>query len=183
VHDLLVAAELPAAEIAAREAEFFAHYLGVLDAEIGDGGGVRLFPGVALLVEALSAAAGCVVGLLTGNVEGGARIKLRATGLLPHFRLGAYGSDHRDRTRLPAVAAGRAEALVGRPFRGREVVVVGDTPLDVGCGRAFGAACVAVATGRHTVGDLTASGADHVFPDFGETARVLATILDGRVGA
>jgi phosphoglycolate phosphatase-like HAD superfamily hydrolase len=179
VRDLLVAAGLPLADVAARQGEFFSSYLGCLEKEIGDGRLVRLFPGVAGLVETLAAAEACVVGLLTGNVEAGARIKLRSTGLWPRFRLGAYGSDDADRTRLPGVAAERARALVGRTFRGADVVVIGDTPLDVGCGRAFGARCIAVATGRHTVDDLTACAADHVFRDFSDTARVVTAILDG----
>jgi phosphoglycolate phosphatase len=178
VRDLLVAAGLSPDVVHAREPAFFAHYLEVLEGEIGDGERVQLYPGAAALVERLAGSEGCVVGLLTGNVEGGARIKLRSTGLWPQFRLGAYGSDHADRTRLPGVAAARAQRLTRRVFRGADVVVLGDTPLDVGCGRAFGARCIAVATGRHTVDDLTACAADHVFPDLSETDRVVAAIFD-----
>lgn len=182
VRDLMRAAGLPPAAVAGGEPDFYARYLEHLEREIGDGRGVRLYSGVAPLVEALAASERCLVGLLTGNIEGGARLKLRSTGLWPRFRVGAYGSDDADRTRLPAVAAGRAEALVRRAFRGADLVIVGDTPLDVGCGRAFGAACVAVATGRHTVADLTACGPDHVFADLSDTDRVLAAILDGAAG-
>jgi phosphoglycolate phosphatase-like HAD superfamily hydrolase len=177
VRDLLRAAGLPAATIGAGEGTFFARYLEHLEGEIGDGAQVALYPGVARVVEALAGADTCLVGLLTGNIEAGARLKLRSTGLWPRFRLGAYGSDNADRTCLPAVAASRAEALVGRAFRGADVVIVGDTPLDVGCARAFGATAVAVATGRHSVDDLTACRADHVFADLGDTERVLAAIL------
>lgn len=179
IRDLLTAAGLESAEIAAREARLFARYVECLEAEIADGSRVRLYPGVAALVEALAAREACVVGLLTGNIEAGARIKLRPTGLLPRFRLGAYGSDDADRTRLPAVAARRAEALLGRPFRGRDLVIVGDTPRDVACARAFGAACVAVATGRHSVTDLEASAPDFAFPDLADTDRVMAAIFEG----
>jgi phosphoglycolate phosphatase len=182
IRDLLGAAGLPPADIAARERALYGRYLEHLEAEIGDGRGVRLLPGVTALVEALAAHPACVVGLLTGNIEGGARVKLRSTGLWPRFRLGAYGSDDGDRTRLPAVAARRAEALVGRPFRGRDLVVIGDTPRDVGCGRAFGAVCVAVATGWHPVAELQDCGPDHVFADLSETDRVIAAILDGHPG-
>jgi phosphoglycolate phosphatase-like HAD superfamily hydrolase len=179
VRDLMTAAGLEPEAIATREPAFFARYLEHLDVEIGDGRRVVLYPGVARLVETLAAHEGCLVGLLTGNVEGGARLKLRSTGLWPRFRLGAYGSDEADRTRLPAVAAGRAEALVGRAFRGPDVVVVGDTPLDVGCARAFGACAIAVGTGWHSVDDLVACGPDHVFADLSDTERVVGAILDG----
>ena len=178
IRDLLTAAGLGPMEIAAREARLFARYVECLEVEVGDGSRVTLHAGVAALVEALAARTGCVVGLLTGNIEAGARIKLRPTGLLPRFRLGAYGSDEADRTRLPAVAARRAEALFGRAFRGRDLVIIGDTPRDVACARAFGAACVAVATGRHDVQHLAACAPDFVFPDLTDTGQVMAAILD-----
>jgi len=179
VRDLLAAAGLEANAVAAREVEFFARYLQQLEVEIGDGSRVVVYPGVSRLVQALAACDHCVVGLLTGNIEGGARLKLGPTGLWPHFRLGAYGSDEADRTRLPAIAARRAEMLVGRPFRGGDLVIVGDTPLDVGCARAFGARAIAVGTGWHSVDDLAACAPDHVFPDLADTERVMAAILDG----
>jgi phosphoglycolate phosphatase-like HAD superfamily hydrolase len=179
LRDLMAAAGLAPAAVSAGQAAFFDRYLEHLARDLGDGSRVKLYPGVARLVETLARDPRCVVGLLTGNVEGGARLKLQPTGLWPHFRLGAYGSDDADRTRLPAVAAARATALVGRPFQGRDLVVLGDTPLDVGCARAFGAAAIAVATGWHAVDDLAACQPDHVFPDLSDTERVLAAILDG----
>jgi len=80
---------------------------------------------------------------------------------------------------LPAVAARRAEALVGRPFAGADVVVIGDTPRDIDCARAFGARAIAVATGWHTLADLEAHGPDRLFSDLGDVDRVVAAILDG----
>jgi len=180
LRDLMAAAQVPAEVVTERESRLFARYAEYLDAEVGDGGGVSVYPGAKVLVERLSAADDCVVGLLTGNIEAGARIKLRPTGLWPRFRLGAYGSDHADRNRLPAVAARRAKALVGRPFRGSDVIVIGDTPRDIECARAFGASAIAVATGRLGVADLGAHRPDHLFPDLADTERVLAAIRDGR---
>jgi len=178
VRDLLGATGLSETAIAARETELFDRYLQYLEEEIRDGRSVRLFPGVAQLIELLAGCETCVVGLLTGNIEAGAHIKLRPTGLLPWFRLGAYGSDAADRVRLPAIAARRAEVLVGCAFRGRDLVIIGDTPRDVNCARTFGAACVAVATGRHSVAELEAVFPDHVFSDFRDADRVLRAILD-----
>lgn len=179
VRELLAAAGLSADAVVVREDCLYARYVAHLEAEVGDGREVTLYPGVGALVETLARTDRCLLGLLTGNIEAGARIKLEPTGLLPHFRLGAYGSDDADRTRLPAIAARRAETVAGRAFQGSDVVVIGDTPRDVGCARAFGATAIAVATGRHSVSDLAASGADRVFPDFSETARVVTAILTG----
>ena len=179
VRDLLALAGFEREAIRAREAALYRRYEALLEEEVGDGGAVSVYPGIRELIEALVGRTDAVVGLLTGNIEAGARIKLRPTGLLPHFRLGAYGSDDGDRTRLPRVAAGRAEALVGRPFEGRDMVIIGDTPRDIGCARAFGACAIAVATGWHTVDDLTAHRPDHVFADFSDRRRALAAILEG----
>jgi phosphoglycolate phosphatase-like HAD superfamily hydrolase len=179
IHELMRMAGVADDVVAAGETRVFTRYAERLAAEIGDGRGVRLYPGVAALVERLAGSPSCVVGLLTGNSEAGARIKLQPTGLWPRFRLGAYGTDHEDRNRLPAVAAVRAETLVGRPFGGADTVVIGDTPRDIGCARAFGARAIAVATGWHGLDDLHAHAPDHLFPDLGDVELVAATILHG----
>jgi phosphoglycolate phosphatase len=117
-----------------------------------------------------------MVGLLTGNIEGGARTKLRPTGLLRHFEVGAYGSDDSDRRRLPAVARARAEGVTGQALLFRHVVIVGDTPLDVDCARACGAISVAVATGQHSLEDLRACAPDILFQDFSDVPAVLESL-------
>jgi len=118
------------------------------------------------------------VGLLTGNVAPGAALKLRSAGLDPaRFRVGAYGSDSARRADLPAVAAQRAAALTSRRFAGADVVVIGDTPDDVACGRPIGARSVAVATGSYDVAALRAAGAAHVFATLADTAAVLDAIF------
>jgi phosphoglycolate phosphatase-like HAD superfamily hydrolase len=177
VRDLLRLADIGEEAIAAGEAALYRRYEALLEAEVGDGRGVSLYPGVRELVETLVARADAVVGLLTGNIEAGARIKLRPTGLWPRFRLGAYGSDDADRTRLPRVAAGRAEALVGRAFGGPDTVIIGDTPRDIGCARAFGARAIAVATGWHSVEDLAVHRPDRVFVDFSDREPAIAAIF------
>jgi phosphoglycolate phosphatase-like HAD superfamily hydrolase len=177
IRDLLGRAGMDEAAIAAGEAAVYRRYEALLETEIGDGRGVTVYPGVRELVAALIARDDVLVGLLTGNIEAGARIKLRPTGLWPHFRLGAYGSDHADRTRLPKVAADRAERLVGRAFLGPDTVIIGDTPRDIGCARAYGARAIAVATGWHTLEDLAGHGPDHAFADLTDVERALAAML------
>jgi phosphoglycolate phosphatase-like HAD superfamily hydrolase len=179
VFDLLAAAGLDPAAIRAGLAAFFDAYVGELEARLSDGTRVQVMPGMADVVRALAARDDAVVGLLTGNIERGARAKLGPTGLLPFFRLGAYGSDDPDRRRLPAVACARARALTGREFPFAEVTIIGDTPLDVDCARACGARAVVVATGQHAAHELAACGPDLLFADFSDVDLVVKS-LTGR---
>ena len=138
----------------------------------------RLMPGVPALLDALEADARVVLGLLTGNVVPGARLKLRAAGLDPErFVVGAYGSDHAHRGELPGIAARRAAPHFGRVPTGFEVVVIGDTPADVRCADGIGARTIAVATGGYTVAELEAAGAHAVFTDFSDIERTMEAIL------
>jgi phosphoglycolate phosphatase len=129
-------------------------------------------------LEVHQATSEALVGLLTGNVAPGAALKLRSAGLDPaRFRVGAYGSDSARRADLPHVAAERAGALTGRRFSGQDVIIVGDTPDDVACGRPIGAHTLAVATGSYDVAALRASGAAYVFESLADTAAVLRAIF------
>ena len=140
-----------------------------------------LLPGIRELLDALEAEARetALVGLLTGNVVQGAMLKLGSVGLADRFALGAYGSDDERRDRLPPIAVQRAFDLTGREFRGREIVIIGDTPFDVTCGRSLGVHAVAVATGRHDAAALHAAGADVVFENLADTPTVLDVLLTG----
>lgn len=142
----------------------------------------RLFPGVRLLIERLAADPEVLLGLLTGNVEQGAMIKLSHFGIRHHFKLGAYGSDAEERRALVPIAAGRALAVCGRRFGGREIVVIGDTPLDIDCGKAAGATTIAVATGPYPVAELAAHDPDALFTDLSDMALVRAAILGAAAG-
>jgi phosphoglycolate phosphatase len=110
---------------------------------------------------------GLLAGIVTGNVQATAPIKLRTAGFDPDwFPVGAYGSEHPDRNRLPALALQRAEQHLGRRIAPQEVVVVGDTAADVACARALGAIAVAVRTGYATApGELDAAAPDYLLDD------------------
>ena len=97
-----------------------------------------------------------VLGLLTGNIRLGAEIKLRHYGLWELFATGAFGDDHEHRRQLAVIARERGSRLLGRPLRGDEVLVVGDTPHDIDCARAIEAKTLAVATGGASLEDLKA---------------------------
>lgn len=137
----------------------------------------QVYPGVVALLERLGAMQEhYLVGLLTGNLAAGARIKLSAAGLEHHFRFGAFGSDAERREELPAVAVRRARALSGREFAGADIVVIGDTPSDVTCGVSLGVRAIGVATGRHGTDELLAAGAWAALPDLSDGDRVLELI-------
>ena len=140
---------------------------------------IRPLEGVVELLDALEAREDVVLGLLTGNVEPGARVKLTAAGLDPErFRINAFGSDHEDRPQLPAIAQRRASETLGLDIAGERIIVIGDTPADIDCGRALGARAIAVASGHYTVEQLQAHAPYAVFPSLGDTAKVLETIMN-----
>jgi phosphoglycolate phosphatase-like HAD superfamily hydrolase len=119
---------------------------------------MHLLPGVGELLNVLAGRDNVVLGLLTGNWERGARIKLSRFDLNRYFAFGSFGDDAMDRLDLPPVALARAAAAVGRPFTAEETLIVGDSLLDVACAQAHGIACLAVATGRANAGALAAAG-------------------------
>ena len=177
VFDVMEGAGLEREAVRERLDDCFEAYARGLAAEIGDGDKVVTLPGIGDLVRRLHGEAEVLLGLLTGNIEAGARIKLGPTGLLPYFRLGAYGSDHLDRRQLPSLAARRAHALVGVPFAPDQVLVIGDTPRDIECAGHFGAVAVAVATGQYTREALEAERPDLLFSNFADVEDALAKLL------
>ena len=136
-------------------------------------------PGIHAIVDEVERADDLVLGLLTGNVVTGARAKLRAVELeFDRFVVGAFGSDHEDRPQLPPIARERASALLGYDVPGDRLVIIGDTPADVHCGRGVGARAIAVATGGYTVAQLAEHDPVATFADLSDTARVLEAIRD-----
>ena len=97
------------------------------------------------------------LGLLTGNIRRGAELKLTHYGLWQHFPFGGFGDDHEDRNCIATVAKERGERMLGQELRGEEIVVIGDTPLDVACAKSIGAKVIAVGTGNYTAAELQKS--------------------------
>ena len=179
VAELLEAAGHPDPHHPERIAEVCAAYVTRLEAELAKPTSITtLLPGVVALLDALALRDDVLLGLVTGNVARGAELKLRAAGIAPaRFAVGAYGSDSAHRPELPPIAAERAAPFMGRVPSGHDVIIIGDTPADVHCGRPIGARAIGVATGSFAVQDLHDAGADAVFADLTDTVRVLDTML------
>lgn len=138
---------------------------------------VQLLPGVHALLDALDQRSDVLLGLLTGNIQAGAALKLRAVDIAPErFVVGAYGSDHASRPALPGIAQTRAAALLGGECPGSRIVIIGDTPHDLTCGREIGAHAIGVETGRFRAADLQPYGPLAVFADLTDTTAVVSTI-------
>jgi len=181
LRELLSAAGHAPDEIEAGRARFWEVYLAELEARLA-AEPVTVLPGVRELIDALERRGDVFLGLLTGNVRGGARLKLGAAGLWEHFPVGAFGCDHESRNELPHFALTRARAHWGRDFRREDTVVIGDTPRDVACGRAVGAVTVAVATGRFAAAELGRAGANRVLPGFADVRAAMEAILPRQGG-
>jgi phosphoglycolate phosphatase len=140
-----------------------------------------VMPGIRVLLDALAARPDVFLSLLTGNFERAAQLKLEYFDLWRYFSAGAFGDGAADRNGLVAKAAARVVAQGGPSVPASDIIVIGDTPLDVACAQAAGARSIAVATGSHTVGQLEAAGADAVFEDLSDTPRVLREMLRAEV--
>ncbi|MBF0458412.1 MAG: HAD family hydrolase [Nitrospirae bacterium] len=149
-------------------------YLRRLKLEI-DNDNRHIKPGIAALIERLLGKHG--IGLLTGNLRAGAQIKLSSVGLWQLFDGGgAFGDAHEDRNDLLPIAVEDFYKNTGKQFPFSQCVIIGDTPKDVGAGKAHGAFTIAVATGPYSVVELSETGADAVFDDLSDTDAVMAVI-------
>lgn len=160
-------------EVMGREAggeeltRLMASYMSVLPDFVVSSPSYRVLEGVPELLQRLTDA-GVLLGLTTGGLEAAAHAKLGRGGLNHFFLVGGYGSDSEDRIQLTRVAIERGERLLARPVPVSEVIVVGDTPLDIAAAEGVGAVSVGVASGRYSVEQLRQSGADHALASLAE---------------
>lgn len=126
----------------------------------------ELCPGVWKFIHELQALPQApLLGLLSGNIRLGAEIKLRHFNLWDVFQTGGFANDHEDRGQIAAVARQRGSRILGEDLRGDQILVIGDTPLDIRCARAIGAKALAVATGGATLAELKTHQPDWAIPD------------------
>lgn len=134
-------------------------YLEHLPDAVAESAGYRVMPGIEELLDRLIDG-GVLLGLVTGNVEAAAHVKLARGGLNRFFSFGGYGSDSADRTEVTKAALRRGEMVSGGTLQDGACVAVGDTPRDVEAGHGAGIGVVGVATGSYTVDQLQEAGAD-----------------------
>ena len=155
--------------------KFLDEYVGFLGETLSTTNG-EILPGMLQILNQMKIRPDRVLGLLTGNVKRGAKLKLQHYGLWDFFEFGAFADDHHDRNQLGEFARTRAHEKHGHEFDAARIDVIGDTPRDIACGKAFGARTVAVATGTWSREQLAGHQPDFLFDDLsnvGEVMRVL----------
>jgi len=133
-------------------------------------------PGIYEILEQLNPMEDIGLGLLTGNLEQGARIKLEPFDLNKYFPSGAFGSDDEDRNKLLPFAVNRFEKIFNKRIDIEKSIVIGDTPRDVECAHIYGAVCIGVATGPYSIDELTEAKADYVVNDLSDHMGLLRSL-------
>ncbi len=148
----------------AEHAEAIAAYLSHLQDAVDESPGYELMPGITEILPRLTEA-GVLLGLVTGNIEAAAHIKLSRGDLNKYFAFGGYGSDARDRTELTRRGVERGGEVAGHPLDLTATIGVGDTPRDVSACHGAGIRVVGVATGVYSVEEQRQAGADWALAD------------------
>lgn len=140
-------------------------------------GQITVLPGVFDLLDSLARKDDVAMGLVTGNLEPMAYLKLKYAALDGYFSFGAFGSDSAHRPDLPGIALERARSTTGYPLEGHHVTIIGDTEHDIACGRGIGARALAVCTGNYKAHDLVHHQPWALFEDLSDTHAVVSTLL------
>jgi phosphoglycolate phosphatase len=162
--------EIIFAEVVGREGTAEEHaavverYLSYMPEAVAESSGYRVMPGIEEILPRL-AEAGVVQGIVSGNVEPAARIKLERADLNRYLSFGGFGSDARDRTEVTRHAIERGGEAAGAPLDLAATISVGDTPRDVSAGHGAGIRVVGVATGSYSVAEQEEAGADWAIAD------------------
>ncbi len=175
--DLLTAVGLQAEEVTPKLSQIY-ELMAARGHEIFPHRDMHACPGIPELLAVLTQRSDIVLGLLTGNSQKTAPVKLAAAAVDPGlFKVGAYGSDAMDRNQLPTIGIERANQLTGYEFTGYNTVIIGDTPADILCARAGRATAVAVASGWHSITTLAKYQPDHLFENLSDTQSVVQALL------
>jgi len=175
--EVMLAKGVDSSEIQAKKNLAFDRYCFHFEKYLDNGDGYRIYPGIIPLLENLYNHASVHLGLLTGNIEFTAWKKLEKAGLREYFSFGAFGNESKVRSELVGLALSRAREKFGITFRGKEIIIIGDSVHDVDCGKGYGALSIAVATGFHTKEELLSARPDILFEDLGDYRTVIQAIL------
>jgi phosphoglycolate phosphatase len=152
-------------------------YMQYLPVSIASTTNFGLHEGVSEILNLLQQNEQIALGLLTGNIEKGARMKLERVNLNSFFPVGAYGCDSASRLDLPAIAHQRAQKFYNTVFSPPQIVIIGDAENDVLCAKHYGAVSLAVSTGNTSAEELRRLGADYIFPSLKNTSEIIKAIL------
>jgi phosphoglycolate phosphatase-like HAD superfamily hydrolase len=155
---------------------FLETYLELLPGELESGPQGQVLPGVLALLETLHRRPDIAQGLLTGNLQRGAQLKLTHYKVWHFFEFGAFADDSPRRNELGPHALRRARERHAVEFAPERTFIIGDTPHDIECGKVIGARTIGVATGRYSVADLAGHEPTAVFRNFSDTAAFLSVI-------
>ncbi len=155
--------------------EFCMNYIKHLGIQIKNGKG-HVKNGVKDALDAIKEDEDFILGLLTGNIEKGARIKLDFYGLNTYFDIGVFGDNDEDRNNLLPIAVNKLFSQSSVRISFRDCVVIGDTPNDVACSKPYGALSIAVATGPYSFKTLLDAGPDEVLEDLSETEKFISIL-------
>ncbi|HSV96203.1 MAG TPA: HAD family hydrolase [Spirochaetota bacterium] len=177
IYESLIPVGFSRENIDARLGELRARYTGYLSSLINEHE-VVLLPGIVPLLMELTSIENVIIGLLTGNFEKGASIKLSRVDLGGYFSFGVFGDDTADRNEMPPIAREKIHLLYDHIIEFSDMVVIGDTVHDVECGKRSGTRTIAVGTGWASREELLLRGPDYYFADLGDTRDVLAALTD-----
>ncbi len=177
MRDILKEAGIDQKIIKDKMEDITADYLIFIKEEYNKDNDAKVYPGVHELLEKLNEMENIYLGLLTGNIEQGARVKLAPFDLNKYFMFGAFGSDGIYREELVDIALKKAEKLYGISFFGKNIIIIGDTVNDVTCGRKVGAKSIAIARHPEFIEKIKEAEPDFLFNGFEDTSKLIEAIL------
>lgn len=177
LHEILKTSPISEEEIESRMSEILEIYISLLQEQIDNSSKYIIHKGIPELLEQLHHTENVFLGLLTGNIERGARMKLEKCNLNSYFPIGAYGSDSANRMDLPKIATQRGSNHYNNRFSPEEVTIIGDSIYDVRCAKGFGAKSLAVNTGSTQKELLEEQSPDYLFEDMSNIDQVVSAIM------
>ena len=177
IREILTSLNISSEFILSKTDAILNNYLKILKTEYNKNNDAVLFPGVYELLDRLKNNSDACLGLLTGNIEKGAQIKLSPFQLNEYFPIGAFGSDAFYRDELPAIAVRKAEIYYNMVFKGKNIVIIGDTEFDVSCGKNLNVKAIAICRNPKMRDIIMEEKPDNIFEGFEQTEEIVDAIF------